>query len=475
MRQTLIKLNQQRADLVQSMDALMATANSEDRALTDDEQAQFDETVTQVATVDKRITNEQTLLNAQTAAPSIPDANVTVVDDAQTAAGVKPRPADNKIQFPSRRGTLQCFVGENGKATDESSKAAYRFGMWLKAIAGQKGPQRFCKDYGIPLQYVDTPGVDIGAAYNEGTNTAGGYLVLPEFDAAIIRLVEFYGLARQLCRVVPMGSETKDRNRRTGGLTAYFVGESDAGTESTGSWDRVSLIAKKLMVLTRMTNELNADSIINTADNIAMEVAYALAKKEDQCLFLGDGTSTYGSIMGVIEKLSTINGVDEGGGLILADGNLMSEIVLGDFNRMVAILPDYAEAMASWISHKYFYAAVMQRLEAAAGGNTIDSITAGNKQRQFLGDPVKTTNTMPKTDANSQIVALYGDMRQAVDFGDRAQMTMAVSDSATVGTDNVFEQDELAFRATERFDINVHDVGDSTNAGPVVGLISKAS
>ena len=38
-----------------------------------------------------------------------------------------------------------------------------------------------------------------------------------------------------------------------------------------------------------------------------------------------------------------------------------------------------------------------------------------------------------------------------------------------------FEQDEIALRWVERFDINVHDVGTTSAAGPVVALLGKAS
>jgi len=33
----------------------------------------------------------------------------------------------------------------------------------------------------------------------------------------------------------------------------------------------------------------------------------------------------------------------------------------------------------------------------------------------------------------------------------------------------------LAIRGTDRFDINVHDVGNTSAAGPIVGLITAAS
>ena len=69
-------------------------------------------------------------------------------------------------------------------------------------------------------------------------------------------------------------------------------------------WDDVNLVARKLAVLTRMSSELAEDAIIDLAAWLAEEVAYAFAEKEDDCLFNGDGTSTYGGIQGVLNKLS---------------------------------------------------------------------------------------------------------------------------------------------------------------------------
>ena len=62
--------------------------------------------------------------------------------------------------------------------------------------------------------------------------------------------------------------------------------------------------------------------------------------------------------------------------------------------------------------------------------------------------------------AANSAVALFGDLTLAASFGDRRQTTIQISDAAL----NAFEQDELAIRGTERFDINVHDLG------PIVAL-----
>jgi hypothetical protein len=46
-----------------------------------------------------------------------------------------------------------------------------------------------------------------------------------------------------------MGRDTLNWPRRTGGVTAYFVAETRAPTESQAAWDNVNLTAKKLAAL----------------------------------------------------------------------------------------------------------------------------------------------------------------------------------------------------------------------------------
>jgi HK97 family phage major capsid protein len=79
------------------------------------------------------------------------------------------------------------------------------------------------------------------------------------------------------------------------------------------------------------------------------------------------------------------------------------------------------------------------------------------------------SQVMPSTEANSQICALLGDYRMGSAMGDRRSLTLALS------TEYKFAEDQLAIRGTDRFDINVHDVGSTTVAGPIVGLITAAS
>lgn len=349
---------------------------------------------------------------------------------------------------------------------------AYRLGMWALAARGKSRAKRWCAERGLGLEWVDE---EFQKNQVENEDTAGGFLVPDEFENDLIDLRVQYGVARRNLRFTPMMSDVKSRPRRTGGLTAYFVGEGNAGTASTARWDRVGLTARKLMVLSKMSNEVSEDAVIDIGNTLAQEAAYAFANKEDECAFNGDGTSTYGGIVGIRSKLSTLNGVDDGGGLVLGAGNAYSELTLANFNSLIGRLPTYARTGAKFYASPFFHDSVMQKLAYAAGGNTAPIIVGGIPQQSFLGYPVELVEVLPTAEANSQICCLFGNLQQAGMFGDRRGVTIAFSEHATVAGENVFEQDEVAIRATQRFDINIHDAGDSSAAGPVVGLITASA
>ena len=379
--------------------------------------------------------------------------------------------ASNPIVDPERRHAMQKY----------RAKAA-KLGISMKMSPVEDGADAtFTTTKLVGGDIVDTK------ASSESVNASSGFLVPDEFQNDIIDLREKYGVFRQNAKIVPMASDTRSDPRRVGGVGAYFVGEDQAGTQSTKTWDRVRLTAKKLMFLSKYSNELNEDAILNIADDLAGEAAYAFANKEDVCGFNGDGTSTYGGIVGVRQKLLNVNGtIANILGLQVATGTgygtNYNSITLADFNRVVGLLPEYADNEAKWYVSKSFWGGTMQRLATAAGGNTVMEINAGARVKQFLGYPVVVSQVMPKTSAINQVVCLFGDLRRTASLGDRRQFTLALSDSAL----NAFEQDEMAMRATERFDIVVHDVGESSSgvardvvqglsAGPIVGLITAAS
>lgn len=331
---------------------------------------------------------------------------------------------------------------------------AWRFGTWCLGAMGHKKSADFCNANGLALR---TKG------HTEGVNSAGGFLVPDEFENELITLREQFGVFRRNARIWPMASDTLRIPKRSSTLTAYFVGEASAGTESQQVFDSVQLVAKKLMALTTVSSELLEDAVVNIGDDIAGEIAYSFAQKEDSCGFLGDGTSTYGGIVGLENSLTNATYQVSNGAATAPSGVLLAEINAG-FAKLPAWA--YQRNNVKIYCHKSVYHNAFERLAMAAGGVTAAEITAGVQPR-FFGYPVEFVQVMtaaPAADGNT--FAFIGDLSQGCYLGDRRSTAVAFSDSAL----NAFEQDERVVRGTERFDIVCANVGDSTASGAVIKL-----
>lgn len=361
-------------------------------------------------------------------------------------------------------GPLTAFKGERDGMSAE--RRAYGFGRWMIAnVNGQESPSaKWCADHGFALTRAQHE-----KTINETTDSAGGYLVPQQFVPDMIDLVNQFGVFRRYARVLPMTSETANQPRVTGRLTAYVMSENSTATTSDPVFDSINLTARKIGVDTSMTSEVNEDSAIALGDWVMRDIARAFAYFEDNAGFNGDGSATYASITGVRSRLGTVNGVDEGGGLILAAGNLHSEYVVSDLVKAIGLTPTYALMGAAWYMSPMVFNIVGQRLAYGGGGMTPEQFKSGDLRPFLLGYPVNLVEVMPTADSNSQISILFGNLSLAAVFGDRRSPTIKTSEHV------YFRQDAIAVLGTERFDINVHDVGTSTVAGPIVGIISASS
>lgn len=447
-----VQLREEISALQAKVKAIVTIATEEQRELTDEETKELDsiqgtgDSAGQIDAVNKQL-ERAIKLETMIANMSKPNHSHLVgtidagrqSDDTNVLANVK-IPAKARRPF-------------NSKVFD-SEEAAYASGQWVLATIGKNNRSRqWCFDHGILN------------AQSEGINTAGGFLVPDFFETSIIRIVEQYGVFRRNSYVYPMGSDTVKVPRRTSGYTVYYVGENTAITASDMAFSQVNLVARKPSVLTQVSSELNEDEVVGLATLMTQEFGYALALAEDQAGFLGDGTSTYGGIVGLKNALlaGSIADADTG-------DTTFATLDLNDFHRCKGLLPAYAGLQPKWYISQQGFALSMEQLAVAAGGTTPVNIAAG-MQPMFLGSPVVFTQVLPTTSGaqTSTIVAYYGDLAMATTMGVRRQMRID-SDSSYY-----FNQDAIAVRCTERYDINIHETGTATVAGPIVALKTAAS
>jgi HK97 family phage major capsid protein len=340
-------------------------------------------------------------------------------------------------------------IGEYGQQERAEDKA-YDAGMFLKAVVKDDAKAKeICASRGI-----------VTKAQAESTTTAGGALVPDSWLDTIINLKEQFGVFRANAQLVQMTRDHINLPRRTGPLTAYFVGEGTTPTESTATWDNVALDARKLSILTKISRELLEDSPINVADWITAEAAYALAGKEDDIGFNGDGSVTYMYRNGLFDLTTGstfgFNAAANANSVYTASGHTdLSQITATDMMLFMGLLPAYAVDGAKLYCTAQFATATLTRLAVAAGGNTLTTLGAGGVRQlaSWLGVPIVISQKMPSLSSPSgKYACVYGRLDKAVAFGETRGMTIRSS------ADRYFDQDLIGVLATERVDINCHSI-----------------
>lgn len=460
MLKDLVQVREEIAKVTAEATAIVNLARDEKRDMTADETARVDAILgvgDNPGIVDSLRKDEARALKIENMqreilARSQPAGSATIQADGSVKTRVE---VPSSVRVPA---VLNLGRGIMNRREQESH--AYGFGQFVMAsLFGSEKSREWCREKGIPIRN----------AMAEGFDSKGGVLVPDEHEASIIRLVNEYGVARREFGVMPMLSDTKTIPHRATGLTAYYPAEGGTITASDMTMDVKKLTARKLAVLARHSIELGEDAAIAIGDLLGMEAAMAIAAAEDSAGFIGDGTSTYGRIHGIKSALQA------GSEVTAASGNTsFATLDREDFENMIAKVQTYAlnRNNAKWYISRAGWAASMQRLMNAAGGNSVADVAGGAPGGLFLGFPVvwvEVMNSTLTTQTSTEGLCFFGDARQTVAFGDRRGMSMAISN------DVYFTTDETAIKWTTRYDINVHDAGTDTASGGLVQLNTPGS
>lgn len=290
-------------------------------------------------------------------------------------------------------------------------------------------------------------------ALAEGVGSTGGFQVPEEFAAEFNRIAEDFGLIRRFARRIPMASDTMNVPRQGSTVTVSFPGENTAGTESEPTWEQVQLLAKTLVGLTVSSNELLADANISVVDLLTELFAEAMAGEEDKQGLVGTGAP----FTGILE--------DAGVGVTTMAGTTFDSLDLDDLRDVVSGLKPLALVGAAWTMHRDVWG-IIQKLKdndagyhiSAANPVLLPGATEGQIGGVIVGSvwgyPVWLSEQMPSTSAADTKFISFGNYNH-IWFGDRENITMSISDAATVGSNNTFEQNQSAIRVTERIAIAV--------------------
>lgn len=464
--------------------ALSALAAADDRQPTDEESSRINEIMAEVGlTAHEAEDNQPTGLQAQLVQAERfqsmlnnrpqrggDGATTTIATANESPVGVHSGIERPRFNVPQnalrRRGRLVAF-----KETEQKPYArheAYACGRWLLAVLGDGASMDWCRDHEFGVKNAQL----------ERDNSLGGFFVPEEMSSRIIDLRYRYGVFRRFADVEPMASDTKKIPRRKSGVTAYALGEGAAFTESDIDFTEVQLVAKKWGALVKVSDELDEDSIISFADRVVGEMAWAFAKKEDESGFIGDGTSTYNGISGIVTKANTAS---HAGALYTTPTGIIaySDLTLAHFETMAGQLPSWADDTGdvAWYCHKVAWANSILGLMNAVGGQTMADLGNG-PEMMFMGYPVRFTPVMNSTLTDQAATAglfILGALNLSSTVGDRLSGV-----SVKVLNELYAANGYIGLRGHTRSDINNHSITDpedqtGATAGAVVVMKTGAA
>lgn len=288
---------------------------------------------------------------------------------------------------------------------------------------------------------------------NEGTGSAGGFVVPEEFAAEVNRIVEDFGLVPKLARKFPMGSDTLNVPRLSASVSVYWPGESAAGTGSQPTFEQVVLRAQTMVGITPMSNELLADANISVVDLLTELFAEAIAGEWDNQGLAGTGAPFTGILT---DAGVTVFQPANGGGFSTFTGAATPD----NARTLLSKVKPWSLQGAAFIMHRTVWA-LFQEAKASTSGNyflsTFNPVLTGVNAQGFplaqagtmWGYPVYLSDKMPTTTAVSTKFVIFGNLRNLY-LGMRSDMAVAISQDATIGSDNLFAQNMSAVRVVTR-------------------------
>lgn len=279
-------------------------------------------------------------------------------------------------------------------------------------------------------------------------DTAGGYLVPPEHSDQIIELLRANsifigedGSPNNLVNVLPMNRDTLTIPRQTGASTANWIGENATITASQETLGQIQLIARKLAVLVKVSNELLADGSPDVDAFIREDIAKTVRLKVDRAVLYGSGTA--GEPRGVYNADPTykvaLNAVPT--------YDLLNTLV----SQLEEANVDVGDGSTAWILHPRDKNA-FRSLQDGNGAYIFASgaLVAGETPvpKQLLDYPWFTTTQVTKTGSPEETDVFFGHWKDVI-VAMRKTIEVVASDVA--GTS--FETDQTWIRCIMRLDV----------------------
>lgn len=275
---------------------------------------------------------------------------------------------------------------------------------------------------------------------NEGTKADGGYTVPEDIETRINERRSAKASLIDLVDVEPVttnkGSRTFKKRSQQTGFTK--VGEGGKiGAKATPQFERLDYEIDKYAGYFPVTNELLEDSDANIANTLIAWIGDESRVTRNKLILDVVKTKTVTTLAGLDDIKKALNvtlgqAFKPTSRIVTNDDGLQYLDTLKDVNGRDLIQPNPTDSA---------------KLQLRAGTTIVPIEVLPNSD--FPSDTA--------TAGKRKIPVIIGDMKEAVKFFDRKQLSIMTSNIAAIGDLNAFEQDLTLFRAIEREDVQMKD------------------
>jgi len=400
------------AALIEENKKLLDTAKAEERNLTDEEQAEFDNRLNEIDKLRKMVEAEEKHAELEDWA------NRSVKEPPKTD------PETTNVQVGKNRAEDAPF-----RSLGEQLQAIVRF----YSPGEQKDPRLFK--------------LRAASGANEGVPSEGGFLVQQDFVSDIVNDTWQTARLPGRCTRIPISTnangtkilgidETSRANgSRWGGVQAYWVGEADTATATKPKFREINLSLNKLMGIAYATDEMLQDAAQIEAvfkNAFTSEIGFKL----DDAIIRGDGA---GKPLGILNSGGTVSQAKEA-------SQSADTIVAANIKNMWSRLLPWAKPNSVWLINSEILPQLFDLASDSGGVTPLFMPPGGLSQSPYgtlLGRPIIEMEQCEELGTVGDII--LGDFSKYL-LADKGTMDAASSIHVR------FIYDETAFRFVYRVD-----------------------
>lgn len=262
-------------------------------------------------------------------------------------------------------------------------------------------------------------------AMNTGSDPDGGYLVIPEMDKAIDRVLSVVSSMYGLANVITIGTAKYEKLVKTAGMSMRRVAEGATGGETTApKYSKVAIEVFTAEVEPWVYNETLEDSFIDLAADLANEAAIGFAEGSGAEFITGNGV---GKCFGITSYTNVANASYAWGKVgYIASGKSGALASVAPSDKIIGLQHALRQAYrpgAVFLMNDATLGVLRQIKDASGNYYLWQPDPAGSFGGRLLGNPVSVDDNMPDMASGSYSIA-FGNFKQGYTIVNRSGTTL---------------------------------------------------